>query len=144
MNAEHIARIRSSFAWIAPSADVIGELFEINLCALEPALRSLVIAQVGEQGRKLMAILRGIISSLDRRDQLIPAVQNLRRRHGWNGIRADHYDAVGDALMLTLEQCLGERFTPDVAVAWDKTYTALAEMIRMAAASEPPALRLAA
>ena len=27
MHTQHITRIRSSFAWIAPSADVFGELF---------------------------------------------------------------------------------------------------------------------
>ena len=43
--------------------------------------------------------------------------------------------------MLTLEQCLGARLTPDVAAAWDTTYAALAEIVQLAAL---PALPLAA
>jgi hemoglobin-like flavoprotein len=144
VNAQHIALIQSSFAWIAPSADVIGELFDINLCALDPSLSLLFAVEVGEQGRKLMALLRSIVRGLDRLDQLIPIVQNLGRRHAEDGVCAEHYDTVGDALMLTLEQCLGERFTPDVAVAWDKTYAALAEVMQMAAASEALTLGIAA
>jgi hemoglobin-like flavoprotein len=43
--------------------------------------------------------------------------------------------------MFTLEQCLGERLTPDVAAAWDTAYAAVAEIVQLAAL---PALRLAA
>ena len=144
MNAEHIARVQSSFTWITPSADVIGELFDANLRALDPSLGLLFELEVGQQGRKLMSALHSIVSGLDRLDQLIPAAQKLGRRHAVSGVRAEHYETVGDALMLTLEQCLGERLTPDVAAAWDKSYAALAEVMRMAAASQPPVLRLAA
>jgi hemoglobin-like flavoprotein len=144
MNARHIALIQSSFAWIAPSAELIGELLETNICALDPSLRLLFTLEAGEHGHRLIALLPSIVSGLDRLDQLIPAVQNLGRRHAGSGFRTEHYNTIGDALMLTLEQCLGERLTPDVAAAWDKTYAALSEVMQVAATSERPALRLAA
>jgi len=141
VNSQQVALIRSSFAWIAPSAPVFGELFDANLRALDPSLSQLLAAETGEQGRQLMSVLRSIIGRLDRRDQLFWAVQGFGRRHAGDNICAEDYDTIGDALMFTLEQCLGERLTPDVAAAWDTTYAALAEVARFAAA---PALRLAA
>jgi hemoglobin-like flavoprotein len=141
MHPQHIARIRSSFAWIAPSADVFGELFGANLRTLDPSLSRLLAAEAGAQGRQLMSILRSIIGGLDRPDQLFWTLQSFGRRHAGDGICAEDYDTIGDALMLTLEQCLGERLTPDVAAAWDKTYAALAEVVQFAAT---PALPLAA
>ena len=141
MHTQHIALIRLSFAWIAPSADVFGELFGANLRALDPSLSGLLAAEAGDQGRQLMSILRSIIGGLDRPDQLFWALQRFGHRHAGDGICAEDYDTIGDALMLTLEQCLGERLTPDVAAAWDKTYAALAEVVQFAAL---PALPLAA
>jgi len=141
MNTQHIALIRSSFAWLAPSADVFGELFDANLRALDPSLRGRLAGETGAQGRRLMSILRNIISGLDQPDQLLWAVRGLGRRYAADALCAEDYATIGDALMFTLEQCLGERLTPDVAAAWDTTYAALAEIMQYAAA---PALRLAA
>jgi len=141
MHIQQIALIRSSFAWIAPSADVFGELFVANLRTLDPFLSELLATEAGAQGRQLMDILRSIIGGLDRPDQLHWALQRFGRRHADDSICAEDYDTIGDGLMLTLEQCLGERLTPDVAAAWDTTYAALAEVVQCGAR---PALRLAA
>ena len=141
MHIQQIALIRSSFAWIAPSADVFGELFVANLRTLDPFLSELLATEAGAQGRQLMDILRSIIGGLDRPDQLHWALQRFGRRHANGDLCTEDYNTIGDALMFTLEQCLGERLTPDVAAAWDTTYAALAEVVQCGAR---PALRLAA
>src|SRR5215203_1814706 len=67
---------------------------------------------------------------------IIPAVQNLGRRHRGYGVTAKHYEAVGAALLWTLEQGLGSAFTPQVKDAWMTTYTAVADVMR-GASKEP-------
>ena len=49
-------------------------------------------------------------------------------------MRPQHYDTVGAALLWTLEQGLGEAFTPDVKSAWTTVYGVLATTMKDAAA----------
>jgi len=48
----------------------------------------------------------------------------------------DDYDTVAEALIWTLEQGLGEAFTPDVADAWVAVYGFLAGIMQEAAAED--------
>jgi hemoglobin-like flavoprotein len=52
--------------------------------------------------------------------------------------RAAHYATVGAALLWTLGEGLGERFTPEVQAAWTSAYTVLADTMRTAAEEELP------
>jgi hemoglobin-like flavoprotein len=52
-------------------------------------------------------------------------VDELGRRHAGYGVKEAHYDSVGAALLWTLEQGLGEAWTPDVAAAWTDVYVLL-------------------
>jgi hemoglobin-like flavoprotein len=63
-----------------------------------------------------------------------PAVEDLGCRHVSYGVRDGDYDAVGAALLWTLEQGLGEEtFTPEVREAWTSTYALLAGVMKDAA-----------
>jgi hemoglobin-like flavoprotein len=91
-----------------------------------------------EQGRKLMAMLQMVVGGLRRPDELAPIVQRLGVRHRGYGVRDAHYATVGAALLWTLEQGLGARFTPEVQAAWTSAYTLLANIMRAAAAVTEP------
>jgi len=75
------------------------------------------------------------VKSLDRLDQIVPAVQALA-----DGTRARrpraHYATVGAALLWTLEQGLGEAFTPAVRDAWATAYGILATVMIDAAQAD--------
>jgi hemoglobin-like flavoprotein len=58
----------------------------------------------------------------------------LARRHEGYGVRPQHYDTVGAALIWTLEQGLGTAFTPEVKAAWVAVYTNLANTMQAASA----------
>ena len=80
-----------------------------------------------------MHMLGLAVHGLKNRDTLIPAVQELGRRHVAYGVGERHYDVVGKALMLTLEQGLGVDFTPQVREAWFATYELLSGVMKQAA-----------
>jgi hemoglobin-like flavoprotein len=86
-----------------------------------------------EQGRKLMTMLKVAVANLNRLGDIIPAVQGLGRRHAGYQVRDEHYDTVGSALIWTLEQGLGEAFTPETRAAWVEVYTVLANTMKEAA-----------
>src|SRR3546814_17189341 len=88
-----------------------------------------------------MATIGLAVSSLDRLPQLVPVVQDLGRKHAGYGVRDDHYDAVGAALVWTLEQGLGPDFTPETRTAWTEGYGILAGV--MTEAASQAALRFA-
>ena len=81
------------------------------------------------QRKILMQTLTVVVKTLDRLDQLVPAVQALGRRHAGYGVREAHYGTVGEALLWTLEQGLGDAFTPDVRGAWADAYGTLASVM---------------
>jgi len=48
-------------------------------------------------------------------------------------VRTEHYATVGSALLWTLEQGLGEQFTPEVREAWTAAYGLLAQVMQQGA-----------
>ena len=76
------------------------------------------------------------VKGLNRLDTIVPAVRELGRRHAGYGVTEAHYRTVGAALIWTLEQGLGDDFTPEVQAAWVDVYTLLADTMKQAAAVE--------
>jgi hemoglobin-like flavoprotein len=84
---------------------------------------------MAQQKKTLMQTLTVVVKSLDRLDQLVPAIEALGRRHAGYGVRETHYDTVGEALLWTLGQGLGDGFTPELRDAWTEAYTTLASVM---------------
>jgi len=145
MNNMQKVLIQASFQRVLPIADVAAELFYGRLFELDPTLRPMFRGDMASQGKKLMNALRLIVNGLDRLDQLVPALEALARRHVKYGVTDEHYETVGAALIWTLQQGLGDSFTPSVAAAWVKAYGLIAGVMRAASAqpvvAAPPSLR---
>jgi hemoglobin-like flavoprotein len=133
MTPEQIVLVRDSFALVLPVAETAAALFYRRLFELDPALRPLFRGDMEAQGRALMGAIRVVVHSLDRLDDIVPAVQALGRRHAGYGVLPEHYDTVGTALLWTLEQGLGDAFTPAVREAWATAYGILAGTMQRAA-----------
>jgi len=136
MTPEQIAIVQSTWASVVPIKETAAELFYGRLFELDPSLRSLFKGDMKEQGRKLMAMINVAVAGLDRLDALVPAVQDLGRRHKGYGVKAEHYGTVATALLWTLEKGLGDAFTPAAKEAWTQTYTVLATTMQAASSEE--------
>ena len=133
MTADQQNLVRSSFAAIAPDAAGVAATFYVRLFELDPTLRPLFKGDMAAQGRKLMAMIKTAVDNLDNLGTVIPAVQQLGVRHVSYGVTEQHYDTVGSALLWTLEQGLGDAFTPATRAAWTETYVTLAGVMQQAA-----------
>jgi hemoglobin-like flavoprotein len=133
MTPEDRNLVQESFAKVAPIAEQAAALFYQNLFAMDPALKPLFKGDMVEQGKKLMKMLATAVNGLDKLDAIVPTVQDLARRHVVYGVKPEHYDTVGAALLKTLEQGLGTAFTPAVEQAWTKVYVLLATTMKDAA-----------
>lgn len=134
MTPEQKTLVQQSFAKVVPIADQAAALFYQRLFSLDPALQPLFRGNMEEQGRKLMKMIGTAVNGLDDLDALVPAVQDLGRRHVGYGVEDGHYDTVGAALIWTLEQGLGDAFTNPVRDAWVTVYGILASTMKDAAA----------
>jgi hemoglobin-like flavoprotein len=137
MTPTQIGLIRDSWAAVEPIADTAAGLFYDRLFALDPAIERLFRrTDMAGQRKILMQTLTVVVKSLDKLDTIVPAVQALGRRHAGYGVRESHYATVGEALLWTLEQGLGEAFTPDVRAEWTTAYTTLATVMIEAARAD--------
>ena len=127
--------VYESYAKVRPNAPAVAAMFYQHLFELKPNLRPLFKGDMNEQGRKLMAMITTAVSSLDHVEAIVPAVQQLGIRHAAYGVAAADYDTVGAALLWTLEQGLGQDFTPPVREAWSVCYAMLADVMKDAAAA---------
>lgn len=134
MNEQQKALVKDSWAKVVPIAEKAAELFYGRLFEVEPSVKPLFKGDMKEQGAKLMKTITIAVNSLDRLDQLVPIVQDLGKRHVGYGVKPEHYTVVGGALLWTLEQGLGEGFTPEVKEAWAVTYQTLADVMIQASA----------
>lgn len=125
--------VQQSFARVAPISEQAAAMFYGRLFELDPQLRPLFRGDMKEQGRKLMQMLAVAVNGLDRLEEIVPAVQALGRRHLGYGVQDSHYDTVGEVLLWTLQQGLGEAFTADTRQAWAEVYGLLAATMRAAA-----------
>ena len=144
MTPEQITMVKESWEKVVPISDQAAELFYGRLFVLDPELRSLFKGDMTEQGKKLMSTISLCVRSLDKLDDILPAVQNLGRKHTAEyKVPDSSYDTVGEALLWTLGQGLGEAFTDEVKEAWTLTYTTLADVMKGAGAEPDAALKSA-
>lgn len=133
MTEEQKLLVQGTWQQVAPIADQAAELFYGKLFELDPEVKPLFAnADMKEQGKKLMQMITVAVKGLDNLGELVPAVAALGKRHVDYGVKAEHYDTVGAALLDTLEKGLGEAWTPDTAEAWTVTYTTLATVMKEA------------
>ena len=129
MNPEQIALIRGSWQLVVPMQDKAVEMFYARLFEIDPALRSMFLGDMDDQRRKVAVMLNLIVNKLDKPDELFPAAAALARRHVGYGVKGEHYDTVGAALLWTLATGLGQAFTDDVKAAWIAAYTVLCKVM---------------
>ena len=129
MTPAQIAVVKESFAKVVPIEETAAALFYNRLFELDPSLRRLFHTDMKEQGRKLMATLAVAVGGLDNLDTIVPAVRDLGSRHVGYGVEAAHYETVGDALIWTLEQGLGDDFTEQTKEAWVAAYGLLSSVM---------------
>jgi hemoglobin-like flavoprotein len=131
MSPEQKTLVKETWRKVAPMADAATRLFYDRLFEIDATTRSLFRAtNLTEQRRKIIQALTVVVHGLDDLDALVPTLADLGRRHAQYGVTDGHYNAVGAALLWTLEQELGSSWTPEVKAAWSGAFTLLADVMR--------------
>jgi len=131
MDARTIELLAMSFARVSANKDDAATVFYARLFTTAPQLRAMFQADLDEQKQKLMQSLAQIVDFYRIGTDPERYLGRLGRVHGDYGVQQSHFEAVGDALIFTLAQILGEDFTPEIRSAWIAAYTEVsATMLR--------------
>lgn len=125
--------LRASALVMRDSKEAAAATFYDTLFQQSPELRALFPEQMTDQSRKFAATLAVAVNSLADWEALRPIVEALARRHLTYGVKPEHYETVGHALITTLQN-YGAR-DRDIVV-WEKVYGMLSD--HMKATAYPP------
>jgi hemoglobin-like flavoprotein len=135
MTPQQITLVQTSWQKVVPIKEKAAELFYGKLFEMDPSLQPMFKGDIVEQGRKLTGMINTVVVKLDQLGDIVPAVQDLGKRHVAYGVKDEHYGVVAGALLWTLGAGLGDAFTDDVREAWTAAYTILAGAMKDAAAT---------
>jgi nitric oxide dioxygenase len=134
MTREEINLVRASWANMAKISDQAADLFYGRLFEVYPEVRPLFRGEIDEQGEKLMRMIGKAVDALDDLEPLDRVIKMMGARHSGYGVLDEDYPKLEEALLWTLEQGLGDDFTPATRAAWASVYDDLADMMREGAA----------
>lgn len=138
MTPQQAQLVRDTWDRLNTDDHSVARLFYERLFAIDPSTRELFAnADMTAQRSKLMQALGIIVADLERPDALAPVLQSMGRRHLSYGVRRRHYTSVGDALLWSFGQGLGDDWTREAEAAWQRAYALVADM--MLEAAEGPA-----
>jgi hemoglobin-like flavoprotein len=133
MTPHQIDLVQKSFADVKPIAGEAAQLFYRRLFSVDPSLRAMFKGDMTKQGQMLMSMIGAAVAGLRNLETLSPVVRQLGARHVGYGVRDEDYGTVDEALLWTLEQGLGDAFTPEVREAWAAAYGLLADVMQAGA-----------
>lgn len=134
MTPRQIELVQETFAAVRGDPDGAARLFYATLFALDPSLRALFAGDMTRQRALLMKMIATAVDGLDRIGELVPAIEDLGARHVAYGVRDEHYDVVGAALLSTLANALGDGLSDEARDAWAAVYGVLAGTMKAGAA----------
>ncbi len=129
-----IALIRDSFHRLQPDVHAASELFYDRLFEIAPELRGMFRSDMAGQGMRFMSTLGVIVQHLDDPPALRPYLEWLAQGHAAFGVKPEHFHPMGQALIQTMRETMGERFPEGADAAWEAAYDLLArKMVALAA-----------
>lgn len=134
VRAEDIEAIQESLPLVRQHYKPLSMAFYDNLFAIAPEMRPLFRDDIASQGMRFISTLATIADVLGDPEALDTELSDLAGAHKRLGVEKAHFASMGSALMVTLGETLGERFTPRLQGAWRAAYDHIAdEMIRRGA-----------
>ncbi len=129
MTRNRIKLVQQTFEMILPIADTAAFLFYERFFALDPAVRPLFDADLAGQRQWLIQSLSLAVWQLEDPEKI---VHLLRSAGGWRPdypLQPIHYHLMSRAIVETLADCLGERFTADMHAAWEDALAGLTSLM---------------
>ena len=132
MTSDQMLLLRMSFVTVMSRKAEAGRLFYDRLFASAPELRPMFKSDMNAQAHKFIEMLAIIIGLLNNPTGLSQTLTQLAHRHRAYGVRDQHFEKTGAALLWALNQTLGDAFTPELEKAWCDLYAMVASAMKRA------------
>ena len=129
LTGDHVALIQSTCDVLLAGNNKAAEILYDTLFALAPEVRPMFAADMTEQKDKLTPTLVAAVGYLSDPDMFERIGSKLGQRHETYGVQREHYGPAGAALLATLDEMLGARFTPEVRAAWTALYVRISDLM---------------
>jgi hemoglobin-like flavoprotein len=126
LTTAQIELIRDSFDCLQPDMEAASALFYDRLFEIAPELRKMFRGDMTGQGMRFMSTLGVIVQHLDDPQALLPYLQRLAQGHAAYGVKPEHFRPMGQALIQTMRETLGDKFLNGADAAWEAAYDDLA------------------
>jgi NAD(P)H-flavin reductase/hemoglobin-like flavoprotein len=134
--------LKDNFAAVAIHGDEVPLFFYSYLFVRHPETRDMFAPAMIRQRDRLIGALGHIVTNVDKVAELTPFLEDLGRDHRKFGALAEHYPAVGEALVVTLRHFTGDDWTPQLEADWTAAYGIISGTMsaaaQRAAQTEPP------
>lgn len=138
MTPEQLRRLQQSFSRIEPDVETFGALFHERLFQIAPEMRSLFRSDLKAQQSKFMKViaevvrlpLRAMVSlpvtCLSSGEAMLPGAYWAGKLHAGHGVRIADFEIMKQALLMALDETLGQELTPEIRDAWIAAYDIVA------------------
>ena len=134
-NQSNVQLVQRTFAMILPIADTFVAMFYDRFFAEAPETRRLFTTDMALQREKVVDMLSMAVRSLDDPTTIENELADLGDRHIEYRVDAGYYEVMNRAIIGALQDCLGDRFTTEMAVAWENTLQFMTDKMIAAYAS---------
>jgi hemoglobin-like flavoprotein len=129
LTASQIEQVQKSFENLRYRGEPASfEMYE-RLFARAPHLKPMFRDDLAGQGMKFINTLGFIVDNLSNPADVKARLDELGAGHATLGVKAEHFNLMGEALMVTLAHVLGDEFTPEVETAWRQAYQEVADAV---------------
>jgi eukaryotic-like serine/threonine-protein kinase len=128
--ADAASLVAASLARLSSRSDALYTSVYERLFALRPELRRLFPPDLTQQRAKIGSALQLVIENLRCPEHVVTALEELGERHVAYGASPEHLEALGEALLASLEQHDSVPWDSATREAWRAAYAAIAEGMR--------------
>lgn len=121
------ALLQASYARMAARHRTAAQDFYGRLLAIAPELRPAARHELGGNGQMFMATLGMLVRGLCETPALLPVAASLAERYLTFGADAERLPRIGEALLATIADTLGDDLSAEAQRAWALAYDALCD-----------------
>lgn len=127
--------LKQTFVLAAVRGDKFFEDFYTNFFAMSPEIEHLFDGDKASQRLKMLQTLSTIVESIYEGHGLVPYLEELGADHKGYRVKSQHYAYFGEALLTTLKQHLGGRWSAEAEQSWLEAYELVAAAMQKGAGS---------
>lgn len=131
LSQKNIDIVKSTVPVLEKYGVTITKHFYKRMFGEHPELLNIFNHANQEKGRQQTALANTVLAAakhIDELDVLLPAVKQIGYKHRSLGVKPDQYPIVGENLLASIKEVLGDAATEDVLSAWKEAYEEIARV----------------